>query len=97
MGAIPNGDVFMRYHASLHSHYECVAISNGFHEYWLQSWEVRRHFEWVSRMLATTMGAVMDPKESELVLELIVVQATLRVARGSKGHGLKGPGRLRRL
>ena len=33
---------------------------------------VRRHFEWVSRLLATTMGAFMDPRESELVLELIV-------------------------
>ena len=42
--AIPNGSYsewrcFFEYHASLHSHYECVAISNGFHECWPQAWE----------------------------------------------------------
>ena len=50
MGAIPNWkpvriarhserQYFFEHHASLHSHYECVAISNGFHECWLQAWE----------------------------------------------------------
>ena len=42
--AIPNWGYsewrcFFECHASRHSHYECVAISNGFHECWLQAWE----------------------------------------------------------
>ena len=40
-----------------------------------QPLRVRRHFEWVSRMLATTMGAVMDPRESELVPELTICES----------------------
>ena len=50
LGAIPNWKpvriarhsewrCFFEHHASLHSHYECVAISNGFHECWPQAWE----------------------------------------------------------
>ena len=41
---IPNGSYFewqcvFEHHASLHTHHECVVISNGFHEWWLQTWE----------------------------------------------------------